>query len=502
MTRSHTARAADGSGDEAAGGRRRGGVRTAAAVTLSALVLLIAGSGWLYLQLNGDIATFGADGLSRDRPAAGAGGSNVLVIGSDSRAGGNRKLGGGEDGVGRSDTAFLLHVHGDGRHALAVSIPRDTLVDIPPCRLPDGGWTPPRPAAMFNSAFTVGNTPKGNPACTQNTVEHLTGLRVDHTVVVDFAGFADLTTAVGGVPVCLPRDVYEGDLDPHLGTRGRRVFAKGPQTVSGQRALDYVRLRHGLGDGSDIGRIKRQQAFVGALIKKVKSQGMSPGKLLPLAKAATAALTVDPGLGSADRLLAFALSMKNIELRDTKFLTVPWRYQGARVAIVHPDADELWAALRADRTVDGQDAGAPAGPSTGGDGKHPAAPAPAGPPPATVAVAVYNGTTVPGLAAHAAGELRAAGFTVTRIATAATQQHTATVIGYGPGRQDQAQAVAQHFPGAVLQQTTAPGVTVTLGRTYADGPVLPGAATPSPPAHLGGAARTADDDPCADLSYG
>ncbi|MCK7622611.1 LCP family protein [Streptomyces sp. RS10V-4] len=474
-------------------------------MTLSALVLLVAGSGWLYLQLNGDISTFGADGLSRDRPAAGAGGSNVLVIGSDSRAGGNRRLGGGEDGVGRSDTAFLLHVYGDERHALAVSVPRDTLVDIPPCRLPDGTWTPARPGAMFNSAFTVGNTPKGNPACTQNTVEQLTGLRVDHTVVVDFAGFASLTTAVGGVPVCLPRDVYEGDLDPHLGTRGRRVFARGPQTVAGRRALDYVRLRHGLGDGSDIGRIKRQQAFVGALIKKVKAQGMSPGKLLPLARAATAALTVDPGLGSADRLLAFALSMKNIDLHNTKFLTVPWRYQGARVAVVHPDADQLWAALRADRTVDGQDAGGPARPGAAGDGKHPAAPgagpAPAGPAPAGVAVAVYNGTTVPGLAAHAAGELRAASFTVTRTGTAADQQHTATVIGFGPGGQDRARTVARYFPGAVLRQTAVPGVTVTLGRTYADGPV-PGAATPAPPGRLGGAARSADDDPCADLSYG
>ncbi|QRX95581.1 LCP family protein [Streptomyces noursei] len=502
MTRSHTAGAAHGGGDGAAGEGRRGlgGIRAAAALTLSLLVLLIAGAGWVYLQLNGDINTFGADGLSANRPAAG-GGSNVLVIGSDSRAGGNRRLGGGEGDVGRSDTAFLLHVYGDGRHALAVSFPRDTLVEIPPCRLPDGRWTPTQSDAMFNSAFTVGRTTKGNPACTQNTVEQLTGLRVDHTVVVDFAGFAALTTAVGGVPVCLPQDVYQGDLDPNRGARGGLVFARGPQTVSGQRALDYVRLRHGIGDGSDIGRIKRQQAFTAALIKKVRSHGMNPSALLPLARAATAALTVDPGLGSADRLLAFALSMRDVDLHDTTFRTLPWRYQGARVAIVHPDADELWAGLRADRAVDGRAAGGTGAPD---DGKAPPpVPTPdAAPPVAGIGVAVYNGTTVPGLAAHAAAELRAAGFDVTRTATAAGQQRTTTVIGYGPGRQEPARTVARYFPGAVLRQAAAPGVRVTLGRDYADRPALGAGAPTTPSGSAGGATRSAADDPCSDLSYG
>lgn len=495
MTRSHRAEGADGGGDGPVRRRGPGAVRATAGATLSLLVLLVAGAGWLYLQLNGDINTFGADGLSRDRPGAGAGGSNVLVIGSDSRAGANRRLGGGQGDVGRSDTAFLLHVYGDGRHALAVSFPRDALVDIPPCRLPGGTWTPARPGAMFNSAFAVGNTPKGNPACTQNTVEQLTGLRVDHTVVVDFAGFAALTTAVGGVPVCLPKDVYEGDLNPHLGSRGRLLFPQGPQTVAGQRALDYVRIRHGIGDGSDIGRIKRQQAFTAALIKKVKSRGMNPSTLLPLARAATAALTVDPDLGSADRLLSFALSMKDVDLHDTKFLTVPWRYQGARVAIVHPDADALWSDLRADRTVDGQDAGA------GAREDHKATAPMSAPTPsaAGVAVAVYNGTTVPGLAARAAAVLRAAGFTVTRTATAPAQQHTATVIAYGPGQQGPAQALIPYFPGAALQQATAPGLAVTLGQDYAGGPA-PAAATPT--GHVGGAARSAADNPCSDLSYG
>ncbi|CAM5447596.1 Polyisoprenyl-teichoic acid--peptidoglycan teichoic acid transferase TagU [Streptomyces rimosus subsp. rimosus] len=170
-------------------------------------------------------------------------------------------------------------------------------MEIPPCRLPDGRWTKkPQHNAMFNAAFSVGESAKGNPACTQNTVEKLSGVRVDHTVVVDFEGFSKMTSAVGGVPVCLPKDIYEGDLNPNRRSRGERIFAKGPQNVSGQQALDYVRIRHGIGDNSDIGRIQRQQAFVGSLIKKVKDQGFNPGTLLPLANAATQSITVDPGL--------------------------------------------------------------------------------------------------------------------------------------------------------------------------------------------------------------
>ncbi|MFE6495514.1 LCP family protein [Streptomyces sp. NPDC057748] len=476
---------------------------------LSFLVLLVAGVGWGYLKLGGSIDTFSADGISDDRPPGSSQGQNVLVIGSDSRSGDNSRLGGGTGAVGRSDTAFLLHVYGDHEHAVAVSIPRDALVDIPACKGPDGRWTAPQHGVMFNGAFSVGETAEGNPACTQNTVEHLTGLRVDHTVVIDFAGFSALTSAVGGVPVCLPQDIYQRDLSPKRTTRGDRIFTKGPQTVSGQQALDYVRLRHGIGDGSDIGRIKRQQAFVASLIKKVKSQGLNPTTLLPLANAATDAMTVDPGLGSADRLLSFALSMKKIDLHNTKFVTVPWRYEGARVAIVEPDADALWAALKADRTVDGKDASGkgPGKSSDKGDGKdnRPASPAADAPVSGKgISVAVYNGTTVRGLAARAAEFLRSRDFTVTTTATASSQDHTSTVIEYGPGLRDEAETTAQLFAGARTTASGTAGIQVILGSSYAQNPSAPpDAPTPSTvPSNVADEARSADDDPCADLSYG
>ncbi|MEU4350044.1 LCP family protein [Streptomyces sp. NPDC023838] len=478
--------------------RRRGRLRLVLAVLAAFLVLVVAGIGWLYLQLNGDIRTFDDGGVSGDRPAASAKGQNVLVVGSDSRAGDNVEYGHGSGDIGRSDTAFLMHVHADHHHATAVSIPRDTLVDVPPCKLPNGSWTKPQHNVMFNSAFSVGDTAKGNPACTQNTVEKLTGLRVDHTVVVDFAGFAKMTEAVGGVQVCVPKDIYEGDLNPNRHARGERLFTKGVQDVSGQKALDYVRIRHGIGDGSDIGRIQRQQAFISSLMKKVKSKGLSPTTLFPLAKAATQSMTVDPGLGSADKLISFAMSMKSIDLHNTKFVTLPWRYEGARVAIVKPQADALFAALRADRTVDGEDAG---GKQSDAKAASPSPP-PAPPSGAGVAVAVYNGTTTKGLAARAADSLKADGYTVTGTATAATQDFVHTVIEYGPGERAHADALAQRFPGALLRPAKAAGLSVILGSTYAAAPTAGPAAPAAVPSEVADKARSADDNICSGLSYG
>ncbi|MFZ3599557.1 LCP family protein [Streptomyces sp. BH104] len=486
--------------------RKRSRLRITLMTGLAMLVLITAGAGWLYLKLNGNIDTFGSDGLSRNRPDADASkGENVLVIGTDARTGGNSDLGGGDShDIGRSDTAFLLHVYADHRHAVGVSIPRDTLVTIPPCKLPDGTWSDTRTDVMFNAAYTTGQTAQGNPACTQNTVEQLTGLRVDHTVVVDFKGFSQLTDVVGGVRVCLPNDVYQKDLNPNRPTQGKRLFKKGEQTVAGQRALDYVRIRHGIGDGSDIGRIQRQQSFVSSLIKKIKSDGFTPTKLLPLADAATKSMTVDPGLGSADKLLAFAMSLKNVDLHNTKFVTIPWKYEGDRVAVVHPDADALWAALKEDRTLDGKDA---SGKKAAADGKAKASPTPSASADEVsgegVSVTVYNGTATPGLAADAAAALTGRGFTVPVTGNAADRARATTTITYGPGEKAHASAVARLFPDAELTAGTAPGIGVVLGADYRPGSAASPTPTPTTvPSGVADTARSADQDICSHLSYG
>ncbi|WP_327679272.1 LCP family protein [Kitasatospora sp. NBC_00458] len=504
---------------------RRGARRIIAWSVAGVLVVLAGAGGAVYYKLNGNIRSFDPDAIATDRPpepTADAHGNrpvNLLLIGSDSRSGRNSDLGGGNEGGARSDTTILLHVHADHRHAVGVSIPRDALVTIPRCRLPNGKWTREQPGQMFNSAFSVGNAESGNPACTQNTVEKLTGIRVDHTIEVNFQGFAAMTGAVGGVDVCLPNDIHEGNINPGLGRKGRVVLPKGRQRVSGQQALDYVRLRHGIGDDSDIGRMKRQQAFLASLLAKIKSQGLSPGTLLPLADAATRSMTVDPGLDSAAKLVDFALSLRDIDLHDVKFLTTPWRYNGARIDLVHPAVDNLWKTLQADRTLDGQDA-------TGRQEDAPASPSPeAAPPSATpsptplttdgapIRVAVLNGTTAPGLAARAAETLRAARVTVTGLRTASSTARTTTTVEYGAGQRANAEKVAALFPGSAAAPGTAAGISLVLGRDYAAGAAASAASAsaaasgpsgaPAPlPAEVVNEARSGDDDICGNVSYG
>lgn len=474
------------------------------AIVVSFVVLVVGGAGVIYLKLNANIDTFDSAGLSKDRPAetkADANGDkavNVLLIGSDTRAGENGKLGGSAAGpIGRSDTTILLHVYPDHKHAVGISIPRDSLVKIPPCLLPDGKWSKEQPAGMFNSAFSVGETEKGNPACTQNTVEELSGLRVDHTIVVDFAGFASMTSAVHGVEVCVPNDIYQGDMNPNLGHKGKVVLHAGMQNLQGQQALDYVRVRHGVGDNSDVGRMLRQQAFLSALIKKVKGQGMNPTTLLPLANAATKSLTVDPGLGSAAKLMSFGLSLKNIDLNNIQFITAPWKYAGARIDLVHPDVDNLFAELRADRTLDGVNASgkttptaSPSASATKVDGTG-------------ITVSVYNGTLTTGLAGKAADLLKGDNFTVMNTSNAKSRDHEVTRIEYGTGGEAKAQTVAKLFPGAELVPLDTTGVNVVLGADFAKSPTASASSTPTPlPTDLTKQARSADADPCSKLSYG
>jgi hypothetical protein len=269
------------------------------------------------------------------------------------------------------------------------------------------------------------------------------------------------------------------------------VLQKGLRNLSGQQALDYVRVRHGVGDNSDVGRMLRQQAFLSALIAKVKGGGMSLTNILPLASAITKSLTVDPALNSGLKLAKFALTMKNIDLKNIQFITAPWKYAGARIDLVHPDVDDLFAELRADRTLQGVNASGK--PST-----------PAKPTPAVdgtgIDVSVFNGTTTDGLAGKGADQLTAKHFTVTGTATAKSQDHATTRIEYGSTDAVQAKAVAQLFPGAQLVRLDIPGINVVLGQDFAK---TAATAPPKPlPTSLTQQARSADANPCSKLSYG
>ncbi|MEQ4609864.1 LCP family glycopolymer transferase [Streptomyces bacillaris] len=339
---------ADQPKDGSASRRKRPWLRWAA-LGASFLVLVSAGAGWwLYNKLDGNITTdTGAAAelkvYEKERPdQVVMDAQNILLIGSDSRAGDNSKYGRDDGGSQRSDTTILLHLAADRKSATAVSLPRDLMVEIPACRTGDDKETRER-LGQFNSAFELGGT-----ACTIRTVERLTGIRIDHHMVVDFNGFKDMVDAVDGVEICLKEPI--NDKDAHL------ELPAGRQTLNGEEALGYVRARKTLGDGSDTERMERQQRFLGALVNKMQSNGvlLNPTRLYPVLDAATKSLTTDPGLDSLRDLYDLVRSMRDVPTDQVQFLTVPrqpYRNNPNRDELVEPDASELFKQLREDKPV-------------------------------------------------------------------------------------------------------------------------------------------------------
>ncbi|MFJ5552469.1 LCP family protein [Streptomyces sp. NPDC093225] len=318
-------------------------------LVLALLVLLGAGAAWwLYHQLDSNIRTDTTaaaelERYERERPALTVGGAqNILLIGSDTRAGVGNAQYGQNSGTQRSDTTILLHISADRDSATAVSIPRDLLAEIPSCAVPGGGRSVAQ-TGQFNSAFEIGGA-----ACTIRTVEKLTGIRVDHHVIVDFRGFKKMVDAIGGVEICLPRPIDDAEAKVRL--------PAGRQTLHGEQALGYVRARYSLGNGSDTDRMGRQQQFLAALVKKVQSNGvlLNPTRLYPLLDAATRSVTTDPGLDTLRDLYELVRGMRDIPTGRTTFLTVPRRPYPPnpnRDVLREPDASELFQRLRADRPV-------------------------------------------------------------------------------------------------------------------------------------------------------
>ncbi|MFF3625187.1 LCP family protein [Streptomyces sp. NPDC002467] len=329
-------------------GRRRRLLRWAGLGMVLLVLAGTAGGWWLYNKLDGNItedtsAAAELERYERDRPAHLATGSqNILLIGSDSRSGKANARYGQDQGTQRSDTTILLHLPADRKSATAVSIPRDLMTNIPSCLQADGTRTTEQ-FAQFNWAFQWGGA-----ACTIRTVEKLTGIRVDHHMVIDFGGFKRMVDAIGGVEVCLKRPM--DDAEAHL------KLPAGRQTLRGEAALGYVRARYSLGNGSDTERMERQQQFLGSLVKKVQSNGvlLNPARLYPLLDAATSSVTTDPGLASLRGLYELVRGVRDIPTDQVKFLTVPRRPYAAdpnRDELIQADATRLFRQLRADEPV-------------------------------------------------------------------------------------------------------------------------------------------------------
>ncbi|MER5431177.1 LCP family protein [Streptomyces sp. NPDC002588] len=325
---------------------RRKGLLVMAWTAAGIIVLGGTGAGYLYFKLNGNIKSVDIDqALGSARPTKIDDGSeNILVLGSDSRSGSNKKLGGGtDDGSARSDTAMIIHVYKGHKAASVVSIPRDTLIDRPACTDTKGDKHDAASAVMFNTAYSTGGA-----ACAVKTVESITGIRMDHYLEVDFSGFEKLIDELGGVEVTTTKAI--DDPDSHLKLKA------GTHTLDGQQALGLVRTRHGVGDGSDLGRIQLQQAFIKALVDQVKHVGVltSPKKLYDLADTATKAVTTDSDLGSANSLMSFANGLKGISASKMHMVTMPVEYDPAdpnRVIVLKSKAKQVWTALKNDEQI-------------------------------------------------------------------------------------------------------------------------------------------------------
>ncbi|WNI21758.1 LCP family protein [Streptomyces sp. ITFR-16] len=329
---------------------RTRGQRIRRGILLSVLVLVVAAGGtayWLYSRLDGNIK--GVDinkALGEDRPEKlPTSGQNLLVLGSDSRAGAeNKALGGGGAVSGaRSDTAMVVHIPEGRSKAVAVSIPRDTLVTRPECTKADGSTVGSANRVMFNSVYS-----QVGPACVVKTVEKMSGVRIDHYLEINFAGFKDLVDAIGGVTVDVPQDIHDKSSGLDL--------TAGPHKLNGTESLSYVRTRHGIGDGSDLGRIGLQQQFILALLSEVKSQDLlsSPTSTYKLANSATKSLTTDEDLASLTSLAEFARSMKGVDPGTMETIMLPVAYDKVdpnRVVAAEPQAKTLWKAIREDAAI-------------------------------------------------------------------------------------------------------------------------------------------------------
>jgi LCP family protein required for cell wall assembly len=311
--------------------------------------------GYTYWDLTNSFKSNGID-LANARPVTQAdldGPINMLLIGSDTRKGQGK--GYGNESSELADVIILLHISKDRKNAVALSFPRDLLVPWPACPSTSGGpGYLPQSLGQINA--TIAN---GGPGCTLMTVEALTGLEIPYLAMIDFKGVIEMSNAIGGVEVCVAKKIS----DPYTFT----YLEPGLHTLQGKAALQFLRTRHGVGDGSDLGRIGNQQVFLTSLIRKVKSAGVltNPVRLYSLASAAARNMKLSNNLTDINTMVSIASSLRNVELDKITFLQVPSRgglpapYSG-RVMPIYEQANVLFDKLRNDEPliVDGANTGA------------------------------------------------------------------------------------------------------------------------------------------------
>lgn len=334
-------------------------MRSLGLVLTGALAFVATGAGAVYYTMQGNItsvdvsALLGDAGEAQPDPVDPNAGTplNILLLGSDDRSGVNADIGGVEDGM-RSDTSILMHISADRSRVELISIPRDTLVDIPSCTMTDGTTTWAQSDAMFNSAFAIGWDNGGDitsaVGCTMKTVQEVTGVTLSGFALVDFAGFQSMIDSIGGVPMCIPEDIESPDAGLYL--------SAGYQTLNGAQALGLARARKGTNmDGSDLKRIDRQQELLGATASAVLDRNtlLDPSSLLPFLNAATSSVTASPELASIQNLSGLAFALRGIDKNNITFMTIPImeapsdRYR----VVMTSEADAIWAKIASDTPI-------------------------------------------------------------------------------------------------------------------------------------------------------
>ncbi len=346
--------------------RRRRGHRVAKAVALSLVGLLTfttAGVAAVYQRLTNNMDVINVGGLVQNAPGStfeppndpNAGEAlNYLIIGVDDRTGANGKLTDRSTGGSRSDTTMIMHISKNRKRIEVVSIPRDSMVNIPSCQLTNGNATGAT-FGMFNNAYAYGYDQGGDYesaiACTWRTVQENAGVKIDGAILIDFAGFAGVVDAIGGVYMCIPEETISEDA-------GKLHLQAGWQTLKGKDALNYARARKGTGqnfDGSDLTRTGRQQQMIAAIFSQVMDEGVlsNPTKLFSLADATTKTLTVTDTLSDTTDLVGLGYSLRNIRSKNITFMTIPYEaYPADRNRVQwSAEADIVWQNMSDDRPI-------------------------------------------------------------------------------------------------------------------------------------------------------
>lgn len=283
---------------------------------------------------------------------------NILLIGSDARdSKANQKLGGAKETFGGpplADVQMLLHVSADRSNMSVVSMPRDTMLKMPKCTDPETGKVYPASTGNVQTNESLG---RGGPGCTVATWYELTGITIDHFMMIDFAGVVSMADAIGGVPVCVQENVHSRNAE---GKGSGLKLEKGENVIQGEEALQWLRTRYGFEDGSDLARTHAQHMYMNSMVRELRKGAKltDPGKLMSLAEAATDALTVDKGLGGVKKLYDLAEELKQVPTNRITMATMPNVYgEGSESGRVFPkpgDAEQLFDMVRDDVPLDGK----------------------------------------------------------------------------------------------------------------------------------------------------